>query len=155
MMATGKFWAIITWSGREATEFFDTYYLPKEGKLVPVRLFYPEYYRSLAIRLYNFDGKAVTPESSVVISYEEKVNPSGELYKVVTDAQPFSNYEEAVSYISSQKSANYRIVGGNPFVSPVPLETLTYYKLIHSSDDSVTQPGVGMLPSVKIFEYTE
>jgi len=155
MMVTGKFWAIITWAEREATDFFDTYHLPKEGKLVPVRLFYPEYYRSLVIRLYNFDGKAVTPENSVVISYEEKVNPSGELYKVVTDAQPFSSYEEAEAYISGQKSANYRIVGSNPFVSPVPLETLTYYKLIHSSDDSITQPGVGMLPSVKIFEYTE
>ena len=153
--ATSKFWAIVIWAGREVTEFFDVYHLPQEGKLVPVRLFHPEYYRSLSIRLYNFDGKAVTPQSSMVISYQEKVSREGKPYKQITSAEQFASYEEAQAYLLSQKSANYKIVSNNPFISPVPLEALKHYKLIHSSDSHITQPGGKTVPLVKIFEYIE
>ena len=151
--ATSKFYAVAMWAGSSLEEFFDVYYLPQEGKLMPVQLFYPEYYRSLSTRLYNFDGKAVTPQSSMVISYRERVNGEGKAYKQITSVEEFDSYEEAEAYVSSQKVANYKIVGTNPFITPVPLEALKHYKLIHSSDDLVMQPGVGMLPEIKIFEY--
>jgi len=153
--ATTKFHAVATWAGSKPEEFFDIYYLPQEDKLVPVWLFYPEYYRALSTRLYNFDGKAVTPEVSLVISYQERVSEKGEAFKQITWSQPFPSYEEAIAYVSSQKSANYKIVGTNPFISPVPLDTVEHYKLIHSSESGVTVPEVGVLPEVKIFEYFE
>ena len=151
LTATGKFWAIATWLEREPTEFFDIYYLPRENELR--QYIYPEYYRSLSVRLYNFDGKAVTPESTLVISYQERVNDDGEVFKEVTSEKEFDSYEEAEAYLLSQKSANYRIVSDNPFVSPVPLEALKHYKLIHSSDIGVLAPDAGKVPEVKIFEY--
>ncbi len=151
--ASSKFWAITLWAGREQNEFLDTYYVPQENQLVPVTVFYPEYYRSLSTRLYNFNGKAVTPESTTVISYQEIADQKGNLYKVVTSKEDFDSYEEAEAYLSSQKSANYRIVSDNPFISPVPLEAIKYYKLIHSSDESLRYSGADMIPEVKIFEY--
>ncbi|MBA7699859.1 hypothetical protein ES703_108563 [subsurface metagenome] len=151
--ATGKFWAIATWAGREVTEFMERYYLPQEGKLAEIWLFYPEYYRSIAVRLYNFDGEAITPDSSLVISYQEKVSSKGEAFKQITSVKPFPSYETATAYTASQKSGNYRIVGANPLISPVPLEALEHYKLIHSSDGQIMHPEVGMLSEVKIFEY--
>jgi len=151
--ATSKFYAVAIWAGSSLEEFFDVYYLPQEGKLMPVQLFHPEYYRSLSTRLYNFDGKAVTPQSSMVISYEERVSQEGEPFKQITSTEQFDSYEEAEAYVSSQKVANYKIVGTNPFITPVPLGALKHYKLIHSSDDLVMQPEVEMLPEVKIFEY--
>ena len=114
---------------------------------------YPEYYRSLSVRLYNFDGEAVTPESTLVISYQERVSDDGEIFKEITSEKEFDSYEEAKAYLLSQESANYRIVSDNPFVSPVPLEALKHYKLIHSSDSGVVDPDAGMVPEVKIFEY--
>lgn len=153
--ATGKFWAIANWAGREQTEFFDIYHVPQEGKLMPVQLFYPEYYRSLAVRLYNFDGKAVTPDSSLVISYEERVSPKGEVYKQVTSAEQFASYEEAEAYLLTQESASYKIVGTDRFASPVPLAALEHYQLIHSSEPYTTLSGERAIPSVKIFEYIE
>ena len=152
---TDKLWAIAAWAGREESEFYDIYYQPQEGELVPVRLFYPEYYRSLSARLYNFDGKAVTPQSSVVISYRKRVSREGEPYKEITDSKSFPSYEEAVAYVSSQKSANYKIVGTDPFLSPVPLEAVKHYQLVHSSESLEMPPGGGTVPSVKIFEYIE
>jgi len=156
LTTVSKFWALISWAEKEMTEFSDTYYVGQEdGKLRPVRLFHPEYYRSLMVRLYNFDGQAVTPEESIVISYEEKTVPEGESIKLITSAESFPSYEEATAYISNQESGSYRIVSDHPFITPVPLEELKHYKLIHSSEGSVTQPEVGSIPSVKIFEYIE
>ena len=149
----GKFYAVAMWAGSSYQEFFDVYHIPQEDKLVPKLLFYPEYYRSLSIRLYNFDGKAVAPESSLVISYQERVRQDGKLYKEITSAEEFDSYEEAEAYVSSQESDNYRIVGTNQFISPVPLEALKHYRLVYSPDSYVTQAGIGMVPAVKIFEY--
>ncbi len=156
----GKFWAVATWAGREPAEYFDIYLMPQENKWVARPLFYPEYYRSLAVRLYNFDGKAVTPESAWVISYQENADKAGNIYKLITGAEKFNTYEEAEAYLSSQESTNYRIVGMNPMISPVPLEALEHYRLIHSSDELVSDSSVtlemltdiGAEPAVKIFE---
>ena len=153
--AIGKFHAIALWAGGSPEEFFDIYYLPQEGNLVPVQLFYPEYYRSLSSRLYNFDGKAVTPDISVVISYQERLSRKGEVFKEITSVEPFPSYEVAEAFILSQESANYRIVSPSPFSSPVPLEAVEHYNLIHRSDSGPLVPEVGLVPEVKIFEYIE
>jgi len=153
--ATSKFWAIATWAGKESTEFSDIYYVPEQGRLMPFQLFHPEYYRSLVVRLYNFDGKAVTPERLFVISYQPKVSREGKPYKEITSAEQFDSYEEAEAYLLSQKSGNYKIVNDNPFVSPVPLEALKHYRLIHSSKNLTRLPSGEVIPSIKIFEYID
>ena len=150
-----KFHALPTWAGSSKEEFYDVYYQPQEDKLVAVYLFYPEYYRSLSTRLYNFDGSQVAPQNSNVISYEERISREGKPYKEITEARSFPTYEEAEAYISSQESDNYRIVGPDPFVSPVPLEALEHYKLIYSSESSIMQPNGGRVSEVKIFEYVK
>jgi hypothetical protein len=141
-------------SGSSREKFFDIYYQPVEGKLEPVILFHPEYYRSMVVRLYNFDGNQVVPKSSPVISYEERVSRDGQPYKEITNAEFFPSYEEAEAYIASQKSGNYRIVSDDPFVSPVPLQALEHYELVYSSSGFKTTPSGGLIPEVKIFEYT-
>jgi len=121
---------------------------------VPYLLYYPEYYRSLSTRLYNFDGKAVTPESTLVISYQEEMSQEGKAYKLITGAEQFDSYGEAEAYLESQESGNYRIVGTNPLVSPVLLEALENYRLVHGSDETLDYPEMGEIPIIKIFEYT-
>jgi hypothetical protein len=155
MLIGGKFHAVATLSGGSQEMFFDIYYQPREDKLEPVALFHPEYYRSLVVRLYNFDGSQVVPKSSPVISYEERVTRDGQPYKEITSAQFFPSYEEAEAYISSQKSGNYRIVNSDPFASPVPLQALEHYKLVHSSKGSKMTPSGNLIPEVKIFEYVK
>jgi len=154
--AFSKFWAVAIWAGKDRAEFFDIYLAPQENEqLVPVYLFHPDYYRSLSTRLYNFDGKAVTPEISVVISYQEKTDRKGNLYKIITSIDNFDSYGEAEAYVASQESANYKIVSDSPFVSSVPLEALEHYHLIHSSSQVRMSPDGWSLPAVKIFEYID
>lgn len=151
----GKFHAIATYAGSSAENFYEVYYQPKGDRLDPVFLFYPEYYRSLAVRLYNFNGEKVIPRDSGVVSYEDKLSSAGIAYKQIIGTKAFPSYEEAEGYVNSQKSGNYKIVSTNPFVSPVPLEKLEQYKLVYNSKNSETQPGGGIIPEVKIFEYIE
>ena len=153
-MTSNKLWAIATWADGEQTDLYDAYLLPYEGQLVPVRLFHPGFYRSMCTRLYNFDGKAVEAESPLVVSYEKKVGSEGNTYKQITEVQDFPTYEEALEYLQSLDSPNHSLVGGSPFISPVPMEALTDYKLVHNSKQLLKQPEVGFVPEVKIFEYT-
>ena len=154
-IATDRFTNVATFAHKSTEDFYDLYYLPQKGKLVPGMLFYPEYYRSFAVRLYNFDGSQVTPESTAVISYEVRINQDGKPYKEITSRKSFPSYEEAKAYIAGQESDNYKIVGIDPFISPVPLEALSHYKLIHSSDSSIWQLNIGIIPIIKIFEYVK
>jgi len=149
-MPVQKFYALAALSGNKSENFFDVYYQPQQGILKPVILFYPEYYRSLVCRLYNFDGKQVVPRNSMVISYAQKVNREGQSYREITGVKSFSDYGEAVA---AQKSDNYRIVSSDPFVSSVPLEALEHYKLVYSSEGTMVQPGGKLVSEVKIFEY--
>jgi len=146
-MTTGKFYAMVEWAGGSVADFYEIYYVPQEsgGQWVP--LYYPAYYKSTVARLYNFDGEAVVPTESTVISYSEEQDLGGTSYKVITNAQSFPTYEEAEAYLASQTSGNYRIVSASPFISPVPLEALNSYERIHSSGDTTSQT------TVKIFEY--
>ncbi|MCK4403255.1 MAG: oligosaccharyl transferase, archaeosortase A system-associated [Dehalococcoidia bacterium] len=155
LMLTTKFYAIAILGGSSQDKFLETYYRETErGKLEPMTLFYPAYYRSMVVRLYNFDVQAVVPEETLVISYEEKLSGEGVWYKEITGSKSFSTYEEAETYISSQESGNYRIVSPDLFATPVPLEELQHYKLVHQSDATAAVAGK-RVPSVKIFEYVK
>lgn len=151
--ATGKFWAIARYAGKSEYDYFGLYYTANENQLVPVQLFYPAYYRSMAIRLYNFDGKAAIPQNVIVMSYEQRTSNQGMPFNMVTDAKQFGSYGEADVFLSSQQSGNWRIVGNNPFVSPIPLEELKDYKLVYGSSEKKPINNVGEISEVKIFEY--
>jgi dolichyl-diphosphooligosaccharide--protein glycosyltransferase len=152
--AIQKFHGVATYAGEITEKYYDDYYGRVENKLVPVRLYHPEYYRSLVIRLYNFNGGAVTPQRSDVISFIERVTPDGTNIKEVISVESFPNYQEAEAHISRQKSSdNYRIVSHDPFLSPVTLEAVKNYELVYKSYSLATQTNVGSIPEVKIFKY--
>jgi dolichyl-diphosphooligosaccharide--protein glycosyltransferase len=151
-MATGKFYAMAEWAGKDPDDFYEIYYLPQQGGGQWLPLYYPTYYNSTAARLYNFDAKAVVPTETIVIAYEEKVSDEGDMYKEIIDGRAFPTYEEAEAYLAAQVSGDYRIVGASPYSSPIPLERFNSYELVYSSDATVTSAGQ-TLPSVKIFEY--
>jgi oligosaccharyl transferase (archaeosortase A-associated) len=152
---TEMYYAIATYAGTNSNQFIDTYYMPDNGRLKAVPFYYPQYYQSLAVRLYTFNGNEIVPDSISVISYEEKVTNDGFRYKLITDSKTFTSYEAAADYIANQTSGNYRIASPNPLVSIVPLGRLGHYKLVYSSDQFSSIFLGGKIPAVKIFEYTQ
>jgi len=151
--AMRKFHAIATFAGKDPEDFRDIYYLEENGNLWPIVYFYPEYFRSLSTRLYNFDGKAVVPDSVTVISFEDAVDRDGTSYKRITSAELFFSYEDAEVYITGMIDGNYRIVSPDPLDSPVPLEALEHYHLVYGSSELTEHLEQEYVPTVKIFEY--
>ena len=77
----------------------------------------------------------------------------GNIYRLVTNANDFPTYQDALNYVNNQDLENYRIVGTNQFISPISLEAVPDYKLVYSSESCQSHQDVGMIPEVKIFEY--
>jgi oligosaccharyl transferase (archaeosortase A-associated) len=145
-MPIGKFHAMPEWANKNVSDFYDVYYVQTESGLQGGVLYHPAYYQSMVVRLYNFDGKAVVPTESLVISYVEKEFETGVKYKEI-NSKSFSNYEDAQAYVASQTSGNYRIVGTNAFSSPVPLEGLNSYERVYPAVATTNTT------TVKIFKY--
>ena len=152
----GKFSAIIIWAGKHPAQFFETFVVPQENRLIPVVLYYPAYFQSMAVRLYNFDGKAVTPDVVIVVSSDIRTDENGRPFKLLTSAQEFTIYQDAVDFIDAQETpSDYRIVSANPMSSPVLIGALENYELVYGSEDQINLPYFGGSPVVKIFQYQE
>jgi len=146
-MATGKFYAMVDWAGGNLSDFYDYYYQQTQDGGQWGMLYHPGYYNSTVARLYQFNGQAVVPTESLVISYQERSAGEGVSYKEITNGWTFPTYEEAQAFVGNQTSGNYQIVGTNPSVSPVPLEELNSYELVYPTGN-ITNAG-----DIKIFKY--
>jgi asparagine N-glycosylation enzyme membrane subunit Stt3 len=151
-----KFSAFVLNSGNKMETYGDVFYTKQADSLLkPTVLLYPEYYRTMTVRLYSFNGLAVVPAKCQVVNYEEKKDSSGSPYKLIISLKSFSSYEQAAGFVSSQKSGFFKLVSDDPFSSPVPLTKLDHYELVHGSEIVATTPSAGKISEVKIFKYTK
>jgi hypothetical protein len=128
--------------------------MAQNNQLVPVQLFSPDYYRTLVVRLYNFNGKAVAEPKPMVVIYETVKTNTGIEVRQITDAKEFTTYQEALDYIAGQgASASCALVGTDPFISPIPLEAVANYKEIYSSAASNNSTQLEKI--IKIFKYAD
>ncbi|MCX5991625.1 MAG: oligosaccharyl transferase, archaeosortase A system-associated [Chloroflexi bacterium] len=164
--ASGFFYAEVARSGGRVVkssitgypypvDFFDEFYDPNAKELIV--MYFPEYYRSLCVRLYNFGGKAVTPETCTVISWQLRKTDQNTFVKYITDRQEFPTYEEASAYIAENtpkqtSEDHYQIVSPNPFGSPITLDKLEHFGPAYDSESSVTTM-TSPVPAVRVFEY--
>jgi oligosaccharyl transferase (archaeosortase A-associated) len=153
-ICTSKLWAIITWAERSQDEFFSVYYMQSDNQYKPIQALKPSFYQTMLARLYCFNGEAVNQVKSIVLTYEEKTDRTGYLYRLITNAKEFTNYQEAQDYLASQTSGKHEIVGTSPFNSPIPLEALEDFTLVHNSTDTKPITNNGTIPEIKIFEYS-
>jgi len=159
---TGKFHGAVTVTGKSQDSYFD-YFVEQatdaqgNAYLQLTPYYFPQYYRSMSIRLYCFEGKAVTPAPGVckVISWKWWESSEGAQYKMVIDKKEFDTADKASAWIAEQPSGNYEIVGESPFVSPVPLEELTGFKLRRDSVITERMSASEHIPQVRIFEYVK
>jgi dolichyl-diphosphooligosaccharide--protein glycosyltransferase len=149
-LVTAKLYALAQWIGEDDNKYFEYFYAKQKDGMNKVTLFYPEYYQTLAVRLYNFNGLQVTEGQQLVITYSSKSDSEYGKYKMITSAKVFNNYNEAEEYAEGVSGI---IVGGNPFISPIKLEAMSDYKLVHSSKQTQDVVDVKNIPEVKIFEY--
>ena len=148
----GKFHALATLSNSNYSKYYDVFLQKQNNQYVSTILFFPEYYRSMVARLYNFDGKAVVPDVVNVIAFGEVTVQDGRKFKEIIETKTFSSYDEAQRFILDNSSRNYIIAGQDPYKSPVPLEELIGYRLVYASNQKVSAASKPQ-SDIKIFEY--
>jgi dolichyl-phosphooligosaccharide-protein glycotransferase len=150
-MVTGMFLSNTGWIGQKPELYSEVLYQSDDkGVVSPLRVYYPPYYQSMSSRLYNFAGEKVVPKTTWVISYIQKTDIHGQSYKLINFSKQFSAYAEAETYC--QKNPGSKIIGSDPFTSPVPLEKLGY-RMIYGSSTIVMKTGDRQISDVEIFEY--
>jgi len=151
-LVTEKFHSIASYAEKSRNDFFEFCYQDKPDTMTQIALFYPEYFRTMGVRLFNFDGAAFTPLNTQVFLLEER-NSRGKTYKQVMDQRTFETYDEAVAFINKQDSSNWKIASTDPFISPITLNSLENYDLIHYAGNAIQHNQLGLIPKIKIFEY--
>jgi len=143
----GKFETMVWWSGKDVGHYWETFLTKdKNGQLGPLVLFHPEYYQTLMVRLYVYGGGPYVPkDTTYVILYRDHPNADGTTNKEILESRRFKTYEGAAAYLDRYGHTGKLIVGLNPKESPVPIEPLTRFRLIHESS--------GGAPAVRVFEY--
>ena len=136
----------------KTAKYYEVYYRQQKDKLAPTLLYYPDYYRTMLVRLYCFDGNEYTPAETAVISWEEKTGADGQPYKEISGLKTFGSYGEASDFLAAQQDGNWRMVGKDPLASPIPLEALEGYRPAFASSQKA-RVGNADVPAVKIFEY--
>ena len=147
-LVQGKFETLVAWAGKDINRYWEGFLSKdKQGRLGPITLFHAEYYRTLAVRLYVHGGARATPQDTTyVITYVERSLPDGTRGKEIVESQRFKTYEAAVAFLDRVGHTGRAMVGLDPQQTPVPIEPLTRFHLVHES--------AGAPPAVRIFEYS-
>ena len=147
------FHGVTGWAGQERSDYMDLYYQrnPSSGTWDPVVLYYPEYYQTMLVRLYNFRGEAYEPDEFTAIRYQTG-GGSGQSAKEVAETRRFQTYDEALAFMSQAGEGNWRLVSADPLKSVVPLEALERFTIEYESS-AQTFLQAQLLPEVRVFRY--
>ncbi len=117
----------------------------------PALFCYPEYYRTMAMRLYLFAGKAATPPGRVTVVASQPTRAGSVTVREVTGEWGFDTYEQAAAFLSRSGRTDVRIVSTTPAETCVPLEAVQGYRQVFRSLD---REGDGFGPAaVQIFAF--
>jgi len=102
------------WAKENPSRYFDVAW--DRGRQMFV--YYPDYYRTMAVRLFGYDGKAFTPSNtSWAISLDGNQ---------MIDLRRFPTYEAAAAFVAADRK-RWRLEGLHPVLSCVPLEPLQHF----------------------------
>lgn len=146
----GKFATMTGWGGRRTSDYVEVFYeRDASGELRPLWVFHPAYYRSLAVHLYLFGGRATQSQESWVISYKGSRDSSGRNVKEVVDARRFERAEDALAHSAALAGVPHAVVGRDPTRPCLPLPRRAGFRLAYETNDADRSP-FGR-PSVRIF----
>lgn len=130
--ATSKFYAMVNWMGQDMGKYQEVYYHYQNQKRESVNVITSDYYDTLIVRLFSFNGEEIGGNPFVIFYTDNKV---------ITMTKQFSSYDEAHDYIKDLDNA--KVVGLSPYVCPIKIDNMSNFKLVYNSNNEV-----------KIFEYT-
>jgi oligosaccharyl transferase (archaeosortase A-associated) len=138
---------------RTPSDYCQEFELEDDGSRSRMRLYcFPNYYRTMAVRLYAFAGRAVVPGSVMAVSWTDQERGGSRVRRLVREVT-FGTYDAAVRFIAERPSEQWRIASPDPLTSCVPLEALPDYRQVFQSLRQQPTTGGRLGPAlVQIYE---
>lgn len=139
---SGTMPAMAAWAGQAMERYFERvdFRNPATGRMQESIVFYPEYFRTMAVRLMSYGGKAVTEKASFVA-----VIAPGDPRPRIVDLRRFATFDEASRFAAQQP--NRRVVSIDPAATCVPIEALRKYRSVND----VIRKTEGRTNAVRVF----
>jgi dolichyl-diphosphooligosaccharide--protein glycosyltransferase len=140
-MAVGKFHAMAAWSAIPTSKYMAGVYQPQGDQWVPVQIWREPYFKSMAARMYFFDGTETAGDMGVGLAYRAMDAGNGITVPVLTEAPKITkNRTELQAFINESRNNgdNAEIAAMSPASPAFPLEALQHYRLVHESENTIT-----------------
>jgi oligosaccharyl transferase (archaeosortase A-associated) len=149
-LGRSQFTNVLIWSRRFGGQYLRLFFSNENGSLRPVVFYLPDFYRSMAVRLYTFDGKPARPQSVWVVS-SRPYSSRGGLIDVIQQAREFGTEQEAREFIAQHPEDTLTLGGMDPSKTCVELEAVPDFREVFSSDTRTPEMGRA-IRGVKVFE---
>ncbi len=148
-IGVGTLHSMAVWAGQPPERFVERYEMrAADGSWRPRYLYAPAYFRTMAIRLQTFAGRAASPKSSIwVVTARPHRRADGAVVQRVTRLRTFRTHARAAAFLARQGTPRDRLVSPDPAASCVPLAALERLRRVYPA-----APGPA---AVQIFELRE
>ena len=153
LMAVSKFHAMAAWSSLPLIKYTGGVYQLQGEQWVPVQIWREPYFKSMAARMYFFDGTETAGDMGVGLAYRARDAGNGVTVPVLTEAPKITkNRTELEAFINESRRGGdiAEIAAMSPANPAFPLDALQHYRLVHESETAATSNGQKF---VKIFEH--
>jgi dolichyl-diphosphooligosaccharide--protein glycosyltransferase len=139
---------IAKWAGLEPEVLLGTCWRRDEGgEARALALFLPAYYRTLAVRLFVFGGRAAAPEGPVLVAAWRVVDGRKEIVSI----ESFDTFEVAAAR-AGVLGRGASVVSDDPLRTCVPLEELPVFRRVYASPEAAAIRFPEPIPEVQVFE---
>ena len=139
---------ILHWANRDASHFERVIFESgQKGILYPLKIYLPDYYRSMAVHMYNFDGRRIVapPEVSVFTTRLLR-SGSGQVLPLLDSERKFSSANAASQFIRLHRGESMFLGSRDPMVSCLDVDALPNVQRVFASSEPAGRQ------TVKIFE---
>ena len=152
-LLTSDWPALVVWAdGDDARYRKKIFGVGARGRGVPITIYLQDFYRSMAARLYLFDGQSAPGHVRMtVFTTRRERSVSGHDYDVLISKREFPSEQKAFDYMAANIGETMVLGSMDPTVSCVELEALPWAKRVFTSDETPLA-GNRVPHAVKIFE---
>jgi len=155
-LRVGGFESLARWAGKAPGDFFQRCRTPLPGGgMQEVMVYFPEYFRSMAARLYTFAGEAYAPKAPFWVLNIAPAEPGSD--PAIRDARRFDSHADAQAFVDQQHAQGqrqWRLASFNPFESCVPLEALARFQCVYGSPSGVGERDGKVIKCVQVYACT-
>jgi dolichyl-diphosphooligosaccharide--protein glycosyltransferase len=149
---TNELPSLLKTAGRDISEYSRLFYVPVPGgQPVHARFYLPAFYRSMAARLYLFEGRRIETTKGVLVLLTAPSQDKNE--ETIQSVRHFASGKEAEQWMAQHPYETANLASGDVTESCVDLDELPWLRRVFvSSDERIRgdkQPSV-----VKVFELT-